>query len=58
MCDCTRRLPMSTVPQVRRDCNHPTVPHDPIQRIGGETFPNLDQMAASPNPMTYYERLV
>ncbi len=34
------------------------VSHDPTQRIGGETFPNLDQMAASPNPMNYYERLV
>ncbi len=32
--------------------------HNPTQWIGAETFPNLDQMAASPNPMMYYERLV
>ncbi len=58
LCDCTRRLPMSAAPQVRKDCNLPAVAHDPIQRIGGETFPNLDQMATSPHPMTYYEWLV
>ncbi len=58
LCNCTRRLAISMVPQVRRDCNCPMVPHDPTQRIGGETFPNLDQMAASPNPMNYYEWLV
>ena len=58
LCDCIRRLPVLAAPQMRTECNWPLVAHDPIQRIGGETFPNLDQMAASPNPMNYYERLV
>ncbi len=58
LCNCTLRLPTSTAPQVRKDCNHPAVSHDPTQCIGGEIFPNLDQMAASPNPMNYYEWLV
>ena len=49
---------MSAAPQVHTECNRPTVPHDPTQWIGSETFPNLDQMAASPNPMNYYKRLV
>ncbi len=43
---------------MRTECNRPLISHYPTQRIGGKTFPNLDQMAASPNPMTYYERLV
>ncbi len=51
LCDCTRHLPMTTAPQVRKTCSVPSAPHDPIQHIGGETFPNQDQMAASPNPM-------
>ncbi len=58
LCDCVRHLPTSAAPQMCKECNWPFVPHDPTQRIGGETFPNLDQMAASPNPMSYYERLV
>ncbi len=58
LCDCARRLPVSAAPQTRTDCNHPEIDHDPTQRIGAETFPNLDQMAASPHPMNYYERLV
>ncbi len=58
LCDCVCRLPVSTAPQMLTEGNLPMVAHDPTQRIGGETFPNLDQMAASPNPMTYYERLV
>ncbi len=58
LCDCVRCLPETAAPQMRSECNRPLVPHDTTQRIGGETFPNLDQMAASPNPMTYYERLV
>ncbi len=55
LCDCIRRLPTLAAPQMRTECNWPLVSHDPTQRIGGETFPNLDQMAASPNPMNYYE---
>ncbi len=58
LCDCVHHLPMSAAPQVCMECNRPLVPHDPTQRIGSETFPNLDQMAASPNPMNYYEWLV
>ncbi len=58
LCDCIRRLPETAAPQMRSECNCPLVPHDTTQQIGGETFPNLDQMAASPNPMMYYERLV
>ena len=58
LCDCIRRLPISAAPQMRMECNWPLVAHDPIRRIGGETFSNLDQMAASPDPMSYYEWLV
>ncbi len=58
LCNCVRALPTSVAPQMCVDCNRPMTAHNPTQRIGAETFPNLDQMAASPNPMTYYERLV
>ncbi len=58
LCDCVRHLPMLAAPQVHTECNRPLVPHDPTQWIGSETFPNLDQMAASPNPRNYYKWLV
>ncbi len=58
LCNCIHCLPVSAAPQMRTECNRPLVAHDPIQRIGGETFPNLDQMAASPDPMSYYTWLV
>ncbi len=58
LCDCVHRLPMLATPQTRTDCNCPEIDHDPMQHIGEETFPNLDQMATSPHPMNYYERLV